>query len=490
MSPPSDLIARLVRRARERGAVAAIDSEEFEVACRLAAIGRILRQSCAGRGEGAGLLDILRAGPAGMASPKRLGRLVRLLSRPGALDPDFYRRAHPDLAEARVDPVAHHIRFGGSEGRAVRPDQAFDAEEDLREIMRSVDRLEDLAVDEDLTSAVRSWVDRPFRLDEPEPSGPTLLFLHSHTDRMTRRYRLDAWSDLLEIRGWNCRSTLWTQADKTALQADRLVLCRTPIDAEAAALLDERRRSGRPTVFDIDDLVTEGDTPLSRAFRRAMACATRITASTLSLAGCLGADAVLPNVIAETTWRGAEARRRDSPSDRFQVGYFSGSRTHDADFQEAAEGIWAAMRATPGIHLLLMGDLGAETPADLSSRITRRPRQPHSRMLQTLSETDVVLAPLAPSLFNDCKSELKIFEAALHGVPTIASPTASYAAAIRTGHDGMIAADTAAWRSSLITLARDRGLSRRLGRRAREGIAPRFRAAENLDVVSRAWSLE
>jgi hypothetical protein len=38
-----------------------------------------------------------------------------------AFDAAFYRRKYPDVAAARVDPLAHYIRYGAREGRQPLP---------------------------------------------------------------------------------------------------------------------------------------------------------------------------------------------------------------------------------------------------------------------------------------------------------------------------------------------------------------------------------
>jgi hypothetical protein len=61
---------------------------------------------------------------------------------------------------------------------------------------------------------------------------------------------------------------------------------------------------------------------------------------------------------------------------------------------------------------------------------------------QLIAEVDFNLVPLQTNEFTHCKSELKYVDAANVGTLTIASPTHAYAAAIRHGHNGYLAADS------------------------------------------------
>ena len=81
---------------------------------------------------------------------------------------------------------------------------------------------------------------------------------------------------------------------------------------------------------------------------------------------------------------------------------------------------------------------------------------------------DINLAPLETSNpFCEAKSELKYFEAALVDVPTVgASPTAPFAATIRHGETGFLAADETEWYAALKRLVTEPGLRALIARNA------------------------
>jgi glycosyltransferase involved in cell wall biosynthesis len=88
-------------------------------------------------------------------------------------------------------------------------------------------------------------------------------------------------------------------------------------------------------------------------------------------------------------------------------------------------------------------------------------------MLRPLSRMDINLAPLeTANPFTDGKSELKIFEAALFKIPTIASPTATYRECITEGGNGLLASSHKEWFQKMEALIENEPLRKSIGRRA------------------------
>lgn len=98
-----------------------------------------------------------------------------------------------------------------------------------------------------------------------------------------------------------------------------------------------------------------------------------------------------------------------------------------------------------------------------------RPRLDYADWHRQLADTDIALLPLAPSLPNACKSDLKWVECAAHGVTCIASPTA-YADSIEAGTTGWLADTPEGFAQALDRLLGDPGLCRRLGSEAQRRV--------------------
>jgi len=96
-------------------------------------------------------------------------------------------------------------------------------------------------------------------------------------------------------------------------------------------------------------------------------------------------------------------------------------------------------------------------------------------MLRCLGEIDINLAPLElGNPFCEGKSELKFFEAALAGVPTVASATETYAAAVEDGVSGFVARDAVEWRNALEFLVTSESLRKAMGKAAKAVALARY----------------
>jgi hypothetical protein len=88
-----------------------------------------------------------------------------------------------------------------------------------------------------------------------------------------------------------------------------------------------------------------------------------------------------------------------------------------------------------------------------------------------VAQIDINLAPLElDNPFCQAKSEIKYTEAALVGVPTVASPTEAFVHAIHDGEDGFLAATADEWRQALTRLIEQPALRGQVGEAARRAV--------------------
>ena len=323
-------------------------------------------------------------------------------------------------------------------------------------------------------------------------------FVNRH-DLMTQRYRVYNYADALVAHG--CTADIYIDDELqlgTGVSADLVVLNRVCWSDAIGALIDHCRERRIPVVFDIDDLVfdasridllrvtaTFGPEDFSRTCsfiertRQTMLACDAVTVSTFALAAevrALGMPAyVLPNTIAASTWAIAE-KSREPRRPAVTIGYFSGTKTHESDFAVCAAAVRRLLSTNADARLLIVGEL--DLPLDFAScedRIERLPLMPHDEMLAVMASVDINLAPLElHNDFTECKSELKIFEAAAMGVPTIASPTGPFRGIISSGRNGYLAATEDEWHTALMSLFRSPALRDEMGKAAKREIAPRF----------------
>ena len=174
-------------------------------------------------------------------------------------------------------------------------------------------------------------------------------------------------------------------------------------------------------------------------------------------------------VKAEDTHRWKLACERRDNRTGFSIGYFSGSITHNDDFEFILPAIARFMAEYPDVSLHVVGELNL--PNELkpySDRVVRLPFSPWRRLPQMLSLMDVNLAPLVDTLFNRAKSENKWVEAALVKVPTVASSVGALRDSIEDGVTGILCSSVDEWYEALVKLRSDSDLRRRIGAQAYE----------------------
>lgn len=334
---------------------------------------------------------------------------------------------------------------------------------------------------------------------------PKIAYVINRLDLMTQAYRVHNYAEVLAAHDYD--SAIYYDDDigpNTRIDADLLILNRILWSSNIEALIRRFRDAGRPIIFDIDDFVIDSTqmhllrfcnrlpdhdrgvflSNMQRLEKTMKAC-DFATVSTFALKtevekrGLLAF--VLPNnnglaaikLARKIERSGGENASTGAP---VRIGYFSGTKTHEEDFAQCAEALQRVLQENPDTELVIVGQLDLPPGlAEMESRIRRRPLMPHLDMLKELATIDISLAPLElNNIFTDCKSELKIFEPALFGIPTVVSPTSTFAAIIENGRTGYLAATPSEWHAALTALVRDRDLRRRIGKAARNEIAARY----------------
>lgn len=240
------------------------------------------------------------------------------------------------------------------------------------------------------------------------------------------------------------------------------------------------RRSHRPRlVYEIDDNLWDVDYRSQKAheffnepdvaknLNANIACADAVTVTTEALAEIvrpLNPNVhVIPNYLPE--WLLAHERPRRHG--RVVIGW-GGSSTHRMDWQECGQQVRRYLdRAPVEVEFHGMG-------ADYASEF----RLPRERVRMTAwSESvpdywraidyDVMLAPLKPHLFNRSKSNLRVLEAAMLGIPVVASDYGPYADFVQHGVTGLLVRADHEWARHLRALVEDEAMREEMGANAR-----------------------
>ncbi|MFW5488402.1 MAG: glycosyltransferase [Desulfovibrio sp.] len=311
--------------------------------------------------------------------------------------------------------------------------------------------------------------------------APRIAYVYESPDNSTFRYRAYNMVQALRMGTENVGAAYFFLSELSmndlahlADAADIVVLCRVRYDCKVAMLADSLARKNKPMFFDVDDLVfSPRHIPVvMQTLGHAHDCGqtldswyARVGRLKASLDLCSGAVAtndflaarireehnvpvaIVPNFMnmeqLEMSARLVDAKEKlaENGTDKVWLGYFSGTPTHNRDFELLSYGLGQAMKDDARIHLAIVGYL--DLPPALvpfESRVTRFPFQDFVNLQRLIASVDVNLMPLQVNTFTNCKSELKYFEAAAVATPSIASPSHTYANAIIPGETGFIAA--------------------------------------------------
>ncbi len=163
-------------------------------------------------------------------------------------------------------------------------------------------------------------------------------------------------------------------------------------------------------------------------------------------------------------------KRTESGGEKVKIGYFSGTASHDKDFETVKDALIHILEKYPQVELHLFGPLEIDHIYEkFSRRVIRHPFVSWEKHLENISGIDISIAPLeSGNPFCESKSELKFIEAGIVGVPTVATATRTFREAIEDGMDGFVASNSAEWFEKIEKLILNESLPRNMGKEARE----------------------
>jgi glycosyltransferase involved in cell wall biosynthesis len=350
------------------------------------------------------------------------------------------------------------------------------------------------------------WFER-HGIDGASPAGdvfgaPAVAIIGALDIPQCKKYRVLQKVEYFSLRGIACEYCDYrdlSQAFSLMQLATVVIFYRLPQGPSSAALIDEALRLGLDTYYDIDDPIfdrevyqanrnldslsaAERDALLAQApaYRQIMEQVGQVIVSTEGMRrlveGSLALKSVLvwPNLIDGATRNIFE--QLPPPAEGGEtadvlLGYFSGSRAHDADFALIAELLQQLLERHHNLRLLIGGY--APLPPGLAGfgeRVSQARFMSYAAYLESLRRVDVNLVPLLIDAFNDCKSGIRYLEASICGVPTVASRVGQFPEMIRQGETGFLCKEAGDWAQALEALIGDPDMRRRLGDSARRHV--------------------
>ncbi len=212
------------------------------------------------------------------------------------------------------------------------------------------------------------------------------------------------------------RANWWTRALVVWLQR-RGVMCVADFDD---LVFDPSLAKFSPGV--VNGLVPLPDTQMQFSqHHRALMWFDVLTVSTERLAQRAKANTqnalvyVVPNAV-HWSWRSKPLHCEDRYSSA--VAYMPGTRSHDQDFAWLSPALERTLKAHLHVSLQITGPL-KHSLQDWGARVHQQDKKPFAEFDQIFKGVGLNLAPLVSSPFNDCKSAIKVVEAAWWGIPTV-----------------------------------------------------------------------
>lgn len=317
-----------------------------------------------------------------------------------------------------------------------------------------------------------------------------------------KRYRIDQKVEQLTATGATVKTIDWTQLEKHMDELcfhDVVIFYRVPAQPNVIKAIAQVNIARRLSIYEIDDLLFDEIYPptidtyggavsssdytglvrgMSLFHSAAKLCRVGL-ASTIPLQERLASltqskQCLLHRNGFDSLNAQCHVRPTLNESDHINVFYGSGTKAHNNDFIELAlPAILKVMERNRHVRLIIAGylELPKSVVEAFKDRIINLPiTHDVSVYYSYLQLADINLAVLKSDLVTDCKSELKWFEAAWFGIPSIVSRTQNYLDVVRDGIDAQIADTPDEWEDALNKLIADSELRRNMGETARNRV--------------------
>ena len=252
-----------------------------------------------------------------------------------------------------------------------------------------------------------------------------------------------------------------------AQNASHIIIYRSPISPELLRLCHLAKEYGKPVFFDIDDLVFDTVYTDQLSYTQGLNSVEKgnydagVRNYGYMLENCDGAI-TSTNQLQEELYKyqskvllnrnlasddliaisSQYIKDYSQTSDIVKIGYFSGSISHNENFELIKPAIKQLLTKYNNVQLHIVGIL--DIPQDMKpfeNQIVTHDYVDWDKLPALISEVDINLAPLVDSIFNRAKSEIKWIEAALVKVPTVASKIGAFSDAVVDGETGLLATD-------------------------------------------------
>ncbi|MNW42157.1 bifunctional 3-demethylubiquinone-9 3-methyltransferase/ 2-octaprenyl-6-hydroxy phenol methylase [compost metagenome] len=319
-----------------------------------------------------------------------------------------------------------------------------------------------------------------------------VLFIAEYIS-FSSRYRVEHFQEQLLIQGVKSEFTEVKELDKYDIREfNSVVIYRCAYNKKLAEFIESAKKAGLMVYYDIDDYIfnyqaiknltfLQGDEYLgfedySNKILKCMTLSDGFFTSTKNMENAI--KEVFPdkpvwvnrNVasmemvsLSNIAKRSVNVKKGKGVS----LGYFSGSKTHDGDFEIINNVLLRVMEKYENLNLMIGGCLNLNPEFNkFTNRVITFDFVDWRKLPELIASIDINLMPLEDTFFHACKSENKWMEAALVNVPTIASLNSELVLRIENGVTGFLCASDQDWEAALTSLIESKDLRDRIGRAA------------------------
>ncbi|MCO0829394.1 glycosyltransferase [Lactococcus lactis] len=288
--------------------------------------------------------------------------------------------------------------------------------------------------------------------------------------------------------------------------ASQIIIYRTPYSEQFKQLIELAHKYNKPIFYDIDDLVydtgytdqldyvktlgkqeKEAYDSGVRSYGKLMKLCDAFITSTTDLKNeliKLGKPVYLNRNLASVELISISEQaiaKTIKEKKKIKIGYFSGSITHNENFDLIMPDILRILKEFPQTELHLVGHL--TIPDEMKrykEQLVIHDFLDWVLLPSLVADMDINLAPLTDTVFNRAKSEIKWLEAALVGVATVASDIGSFSEIITNETTGVLVAD-GMWYEQLKDLVDNKTKLEVLGTNAKRKAISTYKTTEHKD---------
>lgn len=318
------------------------------------------------------------------------------------------------------------------------------------------------------------------------------------------RYRIDQKVEQLAIQGKEVQTVDWLDLDKEWNQLcyfDVVIFYRVPSLPKLLKAMAQVNSAGKLSIYEIDDLLFDVEYPPAletfggyidlHVYHELMKGAGMFYAAAKCCRIGIASTHPLANALKELVFdhqcllhrNGLDQLNEFLVTDKshkttIDLFYGSGTMAHNSDFiEQILPALERLLLAYPQVRLIIAGYL--KLPECFTTQFKHQLKQiPPVKNVKNywtlLEQADINLAVLHEDKVTNAKSELKWFEAACFGIPSVLSSTENYRDVIHQNEDAILVETTEGWFEALASLIESPEKRKKIGLNALERVQQEY----------------